>query len=158
MQDLITLKTNGYELRFYLSYSKNNPNSFFDSKIQFLTNSDSLQKISVISEKVLIKFESLISLVNYFRNHINKLKSNSEEVSIVFVDTTLSYQIHALSGEAFANIEDSYFSINSMVNIGKAIPSGDSVYIGGESTVSFNQIENFITSLEKLLYDCSTES
>ncbi|AVH68151.1 hypothetical protein [Nostoc sp. 'Peltigera membranacea cyanobiont' N6] len=150
--NLIILKTNGYELKFYLGVAENH---FLDAEIEFSVKPELLQRVFVKSKKIKISFDDLRRLINYFRNHMQSLKVDANHESYTFTDYNLVYQIQALCGFISSNTEESYFSIISMINVGKINPSSDSTYIGGESTISFNQVENFIISLENLLsYQC----
>jgi hypothetical protein len=148
--EIISLITSGYEIRFYLVELKNSRDRLFHAKIEFITTPNVAQKISVMSEKVLIKLNDLIQLKKYFKDHMKNLKNKSQDDSYVFVDHSLSYQIHALCGEVDREKEEGCFSIISMVNIGRNYLTGDSTYIGGESTITFKQVEEFIVSIDNL--------
>jgi hypothetical protein len=146
---LVILQTNGYELRFYLVLSKNY--YFFNARVEFSVNHDCLQQVCIKSEKFKISLDDLRHLLNYLRSHMQSLQSDENHESYSFSDYNLAYRMQALCGFASSDPKESYFSIISMVNIGRPNPSGDSVYIGGESTISFERVEEFITSLEELI-------
>jgi hypothetical protein len=149
-RNLISLKTSGYELKFYLVHLEDTKDKSFNAKIEFSTTCNASQKISVVSEKTLIKLNDLIRLKTYFKEHMINLASEPEKDSYIFVDYTLAYQIHAFCGNIDEN-EGGCFSILTMVNIGKTQPTGDSTYIGGESTITFKQVEDFIISIDDLI-------
>jgi hypothetical protein len=151
LQNLISLKTSGYEIRFYLVEMKNSRDRLFHAKVEFITTSNVSQKISAMSEKVSIKLNDLIQLKQYFREHMENLKNKPQDDSYVFVDYILSYQIHALCGWVDSAKEEGCFSIISMVNIGKNSLTKDSTYIGGESTMTFKQVEEFMVSIDTLI-------
>jgi len=148
LRNIVSLKTNGYELRFYLARIENSQDSFFKAKVEFATTPHCSQKISAMSEKILINPSDLIRLIKYFQEHMENIKNNSQEDSYVFVDNTLGYQVHALCGDVSKNQKTGSFSIISMVNIGKTKPFNSSTYIGGESIITFEQVEEFIRALE----------
>ena len=125
--------------------------SFVATEIKFLTKPELLQKVSVQSEKFGMRFSDIKDLLKYLKAHMETLKTNQDHESYTFVDYNLTYQIQALPGFVSSNINESYFSIRSMVNLGRISSSVDSTYIGGESTISFNQVEKFIDSLEKII-------
>lgn len=149
--NLVILQTNGYELKFYLNSLENYLDNIFDAEIEFLVRSEFSQKVSVKSGVIQINIENLTRLINYLKNHMNIIQINPEQDSYTFTDYSLGYQIQALCGFISPIMEESYFSIISMVNIGKSNSLSDSTYIGGESTISFKQAETFIQSLEKFI-------
>jgi hypothetical protein len=151
LRNLILLKTSGYEIRFYLVELENSRDRLFHAKVEFITTPNVAQKISALSEKALIKLNDLIELKKYFKDHMENLRNKPQDDSYVFVDHTLSYQIHALCGDVDKGKEEGCFSIVSMVNIGKTYPTKDSTYIGGESTITFQQVEEFIVSIDNLV-------
>ena len=150
-RNIVSLKTNGYELRFYLARVENSQDSFFKAKVEFATTPNCSQKISAVSEKISINPSDLIRLKKYFQEHMKNIKNNSQEDSYIFVDNTLGYQVRALCGDVSKNGKTGSFGIISMVNIGKTKPFGSSTYIGGESIITFEQVEEFIIALENCI-------
>ena len=149
--NIVTLETNGYYLIFCFDSSNNQSKSFVSTEIKFSTKPELLQKVFVQSEKFGMRFIDIRDFLNYLKDHMKALKTNQDHESYTFLDYNLTYQIQALSGFASSNINESYFSIRSMVNIGKINTSVDSNYIGGESTITFNQARKFISSLETII-------
>ncbi|EAZ89524.1 hypothetical protein [Crocosphaera chwakensis] len=149
--NVVILETHGYELKFYFDFSENIENYLVKTEIQFLTKAEFLQRVFVKSPKFIMRLDDLNRLSQYLKDHIKILETNPDHESYTFVDYSLTYQIQALCGEVSSNINASYFSICSMVNIGRTNPLNTSTYVGGESTINFNQVENFITSSETLL-------
>lgn len=149
--ELVSLITNSYEFKFYFSHPKEHKNIFFSTEVEFLLNSTFPQKIHAKSSKFMMKLNDLEDLISYLRNHINNLQVDPHKESYTFTDYGLMYQIQASCGFISSNIEESYFSIISMVNIGRNNVFKDSTYIGGESTINIKQVENFIDSLENLV-------
>lgn len=149
--NLAILETNGYYLYFCFDFSENIGNNLVSTEISFLTKPEISQEVCVKSERFKMNFNDIKRLSNYFKNHIKTLKTNVNSESHTFVDYSLTYQIQALCGFVSSDKNVSYFTISSMVNVGKTNTSNFSTYIGGESTISFNQVENFINSLEDVI-------
>ena len=149
--NIVTLETNGYYLNFCFDFSDNQSKSFINTEIKFLTKPELFAKVFVQSEKFGMRFDDIRDFLNYLKDHMKSLETNQDHESFTFLDYNLTYQIQALSGFISSNINESYFSIRSMVNIGKISTSVDSTYVGGESTITFNQAQKFITSLETII-------
>jgi hypothetical protein len=148
---LVALQANGYELKFYLIPRKNHKNSFFEAEVEFSIKPEISQQISVKSGKIKISFDDLKRLVNYLKHHMQNLQTNADEESYIFTDYNLAYQIQASCGFISSNRQESYFSITSMINIGRTNSFSNSIYVGGESAINFDRVEHFITSVENLL-------
>ncbi|MGB3534020.1 MAG: hypothetical protein WBA13_10945 [Microcoleaceae cyanobacterium] len=148
---IAVLETDGYELKFYLYFSKGAARQSLNMEIEFSVLPELPQRISIKSEKIIVTTTELRRLSDYFKHHIQNLKVNANHESYTFTDYSLAYQIQALCGYASQNNEESYFSIISMLNIGKKNSSSSSTYIGGESIIYFSQVENFIVSLENMI-------
>lgn len=149
--NLAILETNGYYLHFYFDFPENIGNNLVSTEIKFLTKPEISQKVCVESEKFRMHFDNIQKLSNYLKNHIKALETNADHESHIFLDYNLTYRIQALCGFVSSDKNVSYFTICSMVNIGKTSTSNFSTYIGGESTVTFNQAQKFIDSLENLI-------
>ncbi|MBZ8179798.1 hypothetical protein [Oscillatoria salina] len=149
---LLVMSTNGYNLKFYFQVPNTPKSSFLDTIVEFSTKVESVQKVSVRSQKFPMCFDDLRRLSNYLKNHLQNIKNDPDYESHTFVDYNLTYQIQALCGEySCSDYNENYFSICSMVNIVKRSPSSSAIYIGGESTISFLQTEEFILNLKKII-------
>jgi hypothetical protein len=151
--NLAILETNGYDFHFCFDFPENIENNLVSTEIKFLTKTEISQEICVKSEKFKMHFDDIQKLSNYLKNHIKSLEKNIDYESHIFLDYNLTYRMHALCGFVSADENSSYFTICSMVNIGRTSTSNFSTYIGGESTITFNQAQKFINSLENLITD-----
>ena len=146
----LILETNGYNLSFYLDFAQKMQKDFVEAEVEFFAKCESTQRICIKSEQFIIQVSELPRLSKYFRDHINNLRKNFDYQSDTFVDYSLMYQIQAFCGSLNSKDKYSCFSLLSMINIGKSQIGNDSIYVGGESTVSLEEVMEFIDSIECL--------
>jgi hypothetical protein len=138
----IFLKTDGYHLIFEFS-NKNIRDKTFDIRVDFNLNSD-IKDISFRSVESFIYDSELQRLINYLTKHINCLKQNPNHESDVFLGYSLAFKIQASCGDIEPNGSGS-FGIMALVNM------GESTYLGGESLITVDSVQSFISSLERLM-------
>lgn len=89
-------------------------------------------------------------LATYFENHIARLQNDSSYYeAFVFLNNYLGFEIQALDGE-IASESDGSFTIRVMVNVGEAGELQDRVYVGAESVIFLEDINNFIREIRSL--------
>lgn len=151
------LKANGFDLKFkYLETIYENGNEIYDFsvfEVVMILDSNKLDfpEIDIIKKitgRTKIFHTDIRDMINKFTEHMNSIKKeeNLDLESIILYPYDLGIQIIAFSG-AYVNNEESYFTINCMLNIGKE----SSFYFGAESEISFNSVNNFLYSFNKLL-------
>ena len=145
---IVTLETNGYYLHFCFDFSDNQSKSFVATEIKFLTKPELLQKVSVQYEKFEMRFSDIKDFLKYLKVHMEILKTNQDHESYIFVDYNLTYQIQALSGFASSNINESYFSIRSMVNLGRI---STQIILGKSLQLVSIRSKNFLIFWKRLL-------
>lgn len=86
--------------------------------------------------------------------HIACLQQDSSSQSDTFVPRELGFQVKALSGEVISP-KSGEFSLLFMVNVGRSNEEVSSTYVGGESEVTLENIQNFKSSVQAALAELS---
>ncbi len=144
----IVLNTTGYQLTFELKelqHSKDN----LDLTIVFSLD-PRLSNVVVKSIPMPILISDLQGMIDYFEEHIASLQENPDSEGYTFVTLDLQFQMQAFSGEV-RSPDDGEFTLRSMVNIGKLNSEGSSVYVGGETLVTLENINSFISSIRDVI-------
>ena len=142
------LETEGYLVMFEIK-TIDTSEIDLDVVISFQLNSQ-ISAISFCSDHNLIAKEDLQRLIVYFIQHIENLKQDPDTESFTFVPMDLAFQLQALSGEIRSQT-DGEFGVRMMINVGRSCQEASSTYLGGESTVTLESIQNFITSIDTLM-------
>jgi hypothetical protein len=150
MQKKCVLQTQGYKFSFYFR------NKTYDKDrvmvIVEFTLETSLGQILVRTTPMSIIFPDIQRLLTYFENHMISLKKDSTTDSYTFVNDHIDFQITALSGH-YDPSGESYFSIQCMINIGRAHEGDCCTYVGGESLITFTKTQEFMSELQSVLDD-----
>ncbi|NEQ63979.1 MAG: hypothetical protein F6K21_00285 [Symploca sp. SIO2D2] len=144
------LETDGYQIIFELNSIENNQELV--NLVIELRLDPQLGEMLVRSVPSAITFPNLQRLVSYFEQHIAALRADPNYESPVFLTNGLGFQMQALAGEFFTEVEGNC-NIRVMLNVGKPIQGYASTYIGGESVVEFAQIHSFISGIKVALQE-----
>ncbi|HAX86839.1 MAG TPA: hypothetical protein DCY91_11415 [Cyanobacteria bacterium UBA11370] len=146
------IETDGYSAVFHLK-SLHDSQEILDLVVEFVLN-PKLRELSFKSVPAFIFVKDLKRLVSYFENHIESLKQNSSSESIVFVDYGLGFELQASGGSVVSETgseTEGTFSLLVMVNIGQPETESTRTYVGGESMVTLENIQSFISSVNQVL-------
>ncbi|MBE9114605.1 hypothetical protein IQ249_01725 [Lusitaniella coriacea LEGE 07157] len=142
------LQTDGYQVLLDFEFT-DLTSEYIDSIIELNFNKK-LSMPCIRSVKTYVSKEDLQLLIQYLENHINQLKKNKEHESLAFVSGELGFQVTALSGFVESS-EYCEFSLLFMVNVGKPNEEISSTYIGAESMVTLDNVQDFICSLKSVI-------
>ncbi len=148
MSNQFLLKTDGYQVLFNLTHLEHTKD-YLDAIFEFRLDPQ-LANVSVKSPQTFISIKDLQELIAYFENHITRLQNNPDSQSEPFVTWELGFQVQALSGE-IRSPQDGEFDILFMVNVGQGNEEVGSTYVGGESAVTLENIQRFISSVRTAL-------
>lgn len=146
------LETDGYKIIFELK-SLETSKKDVDLIVEFHLNPH-LGSLVVKSVPTFTAIKDLERLVNYFEEHIARLKVDPDNESSIFITYGLGFQIQALSGEV-RSLSDGEFTMRFMANVGKIDFEASRTYVGGESSVTLENITNFTSSLQGILRELS---
>lgn len=146
------LETEGYCVTFELSRVESS-NQLINALIEFRL-APLLPQISLQSGSNLMEVADLERLIGYFKAHTSALAQDPDTESYPFVTMELDFQLQALAGEV-RTAEDGEFSIRFMVNVGCADEEASATYVGGESVVTLQNVNSFISSVEMTLNNLS---
>jgi len=99
-----------------------------------------------------INVADLPRLVAYLAQHIQQLQENPKTESPIFVPLELGFQLVAFSGEV-REPDDGEFTIQLLLNVGKAEHEGTNVYLGGQAVVTVGSIYGFARDIQHVLDD-----
>ena len=136
----------GYEVLFNLELDTNE--EYIDAVIELML--PHLSSVSVKSVPTFIAISDLQELIAYFEQHIAGLQQDPNYQSGTFVPRELGFQVKALSGDVISP-NDGEFSILFMVNVGRRNDEASSTYVGAESAVTLENMQNFISSVRTVL-------
>lgn len=140
------LKTQGFDFSFYFFKSKNLPDGV--NSIVTFVGDDNLKNISIKSPVFFVYFSDLQRLIGYLEERIFSLESTPKSELCTFVTYALKFQIKALSGEICSEISgDSYFGIQCMLKPETSSNNVGNTYLGGESNITLENAQNFVSSL-----------
>ncbi|MDM9580201.1 hypothetical protein [Nostoc sp. GT001] len=143
------LETEGYQIIFYLRNLENLKG--YIGIVVVMNINTNIYKSSIKSPAQSISVENLISLVNYFENHINSKKGNCNADSPVFSNCQKAFQIQALS-ENFSFNKEEKFPLRFMININNQDNNiNPSTYVGAEALVTYKSVKSFILSIQSAL-------
>lgn len=140
----IVLKARQYHVTFKLLdifNEKDYPYIKFLISIKTFPNNIELAKNDII-----FLFTDIISIINYFENHIEKLKLDPFYESYVFVTNDLYYNIQASCGDL--SCEKPYFDLRFMLNINDW---ENRVYVGCQGEIDLDEIKKFLNESRKLI-------
>ena len=142
------LQTDGYHVVFNLQHLDTTKN-YIDTIIEFILD-PVISEISLKSIPTLIALSDWQELIAYFEQHIICLQQNPSYQSDPFVPRELGFQIKALSGEIIS-LNEGEFSLLFMINAGRSHEDVSSTYIGGESAITLENLQNFLSSIRTTL-------
>jgi hypothetical protein len=148
----IILKTEGYEISFELKKKRELTTSLL-ATVGF-SLAPTLGKVEVKAMPMPILLRDLERLTIYLEQHIAKLQQDHWSESDTFVPLDLQFQLQALAGEV-SSPDGGEFALRFMVNVGKLNSESGSVYVGGEAEVTLEQIQDFISSVRRVLMEMS---
>lgn len=142
---------NGEGFRFFFD-NKYGPEQEWMGAVITLQFLPPLQELTVKTRQTdhsFINPDDLRDLITYFEHHMTKLKNNENTDSEVFLTEELNFRIQALEGiVAFPSEE--FFWIRCFIKAGLG-ENGRLVYIGGESSVTFQQVRAFLRDIQTFL-------
>jgi hypothetical protein len=144
----VILKTEGYEISFEL---KRFPdfNTSLDLTVVFSLEPE-IGKVQVRSIPMPIYLRDLYELTTYLEQHIANLQKNPDSEAYTFVTMDLQFEMQAFAGEV-RSANDGEFTLRFMVNVGKPEGKTSSVYVGGETEVTLENINSFIAAIRQVL-------
>jgi hypothetical protein len=91
-------------------------------------------------------------LVGYFEQHIEKLRQKTKSRSHVFATYELGFNVQALQGHVWTDSDGEHgsFALLSLINVGRKENTWNT-YVGGESDVLLDSIENFMACFKETL-------
>ncbi len=146
------LETDGYRVLLKLK-SLAPTKEYVDAVVEFML-APHLVEISVKSVPTFIAISDLQELITYLDRHIACLQQDPSSQSDTFVPRELGFQVKALSGEVISP-KSGEFSLLFMVNVGRSNEEVSSTYVGGESEVTLENIQNFKSSVQVALAELS---
>lgn len=163
MIEQIILETKGFRFSFNADYKltdfvdhewAKNDEVYLDMVVTFQLLPP-LPELTVHSEKTSISTVDFRDLIAYFEQHMAKLReANGDAVSDAFVNKELGFQLQAFEGDVEPPMDD-MFSLSCQVIVGKT-EEGERVYVGGECSVTFEQIQAFIRDTQAFLDELPT--
>ncbi len=144
MIDAITLNAEGYKLTFEMQELENTKEEL-DLAIS-VSLDPRLDTLMMKSVPMPIMMNDLQRMVAYLEQHIANLQENPDSESYTFVPLDLQFQMQAFAGEV-RSPDDGEFTLRFMVNVGRPEEEGASVYIGGQTIVTLENINLFISSI-----------
>ncbi len=145
--DKATLRADGYVICITFRKFKGYDTSL-DTIVAFSVDS-SLSQIEATSIPMPMRLKDIQALIDYFEQHIANLQDNPWSDSATFVPLDLHFQMQALAGEV-SSPDDGAFSLRCMVNVGQ-VEGCSRTYVGGEASVSLEQVSAFTSSLRAVL-------
>ena len=143
-----SLKTSGYELKFYIRKLDQSP-EHLGIIVMFLPCSEySVPPIKSITNTMLV--DGIEQLARYLENHISSLSHNPAFKSGVFLTYGDVFQMQALGGEVHSDSEG-VFSIQCMVNVGNPTNQPFSTYLGGEAVITIKDANKFVEDLRVII-------
>ena len=147
MNSTLRLQARGYQVVFEVKQTQP-VEGFLDIRIAF-TLDPRLGGITVEAVPISVMLADLSRLITYFEDHITRLEQDPDSESFTFVPLDLQFQLQAFSGEVRAP-NDGEFTMQFMVNVGLT-EEGTRVYVGGESLIYLEELNQFLSSLRQLL-------
>lgn len=144
------LETDGYLVIFDFKSIQDTPD-YMDLTIEFKLDK-SISGISVKSIPNFISKDDLQDIIKYFKDHIARLQKEPARESHTFITYGLGFQIKALSGYV-ESPDYCEFSLLFLVNVGKSEENNFNTYVGGESIITLNNVQDFIGSLQAAISD-----
>jgi hypothetical protein len=148
MENTITLKAEGYTVAFTLKTVKNVRTSL-DLTAVFSLN-PRIGKVEAASQTMLIRLQDIERLAAYLEEHMARLREDPDSQSYIFVPLDMQFEMQAFAGEV-RGPDDGEFSLRFMVNVGQQDSESTAVYVGGETVVTVENIQNFIAALRRVL-------
>ncbi|POA84332.1 hypothetical protein [Pseudomonas protegens] len=97
-----------------------------------------------------LNFDDINRLVEYFYRHKLSVLTNQVNESLVYMPLGSDFQIRFMAGEA-ESMEDGYFSIGFLFNLGSSCEESSNVYFGFEAGIDFLAADDFCVSLKELV-------
>lgn len=144
----IILKTEGYTVTFELTRFKNLHTSL-DLTVIFALDPQ-LGNIEIKSIPMPITLRDLQDLTTYLEQHMANLQKDPNSEAYIFVPMDLQFQLQASLGEV-RSPNDGEFTLQFMINVGRQKEGSPSVYVGGETVVTVENINSFISSIRQAL-------
>jgi hypothetical protein len=148
MIGIFRLNAMGFTFRWeveYLSHDKNHYSVTMKLELNSKFNYNVIE-----SEPIFVSQDDVISCVSYLQSHITNLISNHELESFDFAGSELGFVLQALSGYIEPNREGC-FGIRVMLCVGREPDNDTHVYLGCESDVCVDEVDEFCKALSTLI-------
>jgi hypothetical protein len=147
MAEPCVLDAGGYRVTFTFQPT-GATKKYVDALIE-LTLDPQLGNVSVKSVPTFLALSDLRRLATYLKDHLSGIKIDPERASYIFLPIELGFQVQGLSGEVDTD-EEGEVILRFMVNVGENPDDGSRVYVGAESIVAVERIEEFVSSLSAI--------
>ena len=148
MINKLILETEGYQVSFEIETMPNLKDEF-DVRVGFLLD-PCLGNVALTSSPMPLSVKELRRLEDYLKQHIEHLQVDPNSESYTFVPLDLQFELQALSGEICSQ-DDGEFTLRFMIDTGATSEGRSSVYVGGEAVVTLENVNRFLSSINRLL-------